>query len=162
MTLYDQDVRSRSIAAFGSEAVANEYLSILDALPECFVVDEVVTFTNATEANLSRTIPAGSVILSVQANLDTTVVGDASGDDLGVKVGIGITATPNKYGLTTNLTQNQKINTIPDWAVLGSAEQICAKLAKTDGTACTEKVVAGAKVRIRVTWLQITRTLPSK
>jgi len=119
---------------------------------EIRVIDEVVTTTNAVETNLTQTVPAGAVILSVQGNLDTLIVGDASGDNLGVKVGIGTTATPNKYGLTSALTQNLKIDTIPDWAVLSGAETVCVKLAKTDGSAATEKFVAEGLVRVRIVY----------
>ena len=63
---------------------------------ELLVIDEVVTVTNAVETNLTNKVPAGAVILAVQGNLQTLIAGDGSGDDLGVKVGIGITATPNK------------------------------------------------------------------
>jgi hypothetical protein len=160
VTITNEDTLSRLVFALGSENAANDVFGLVNALADPVVIDEVVTTTNAVETNLSVTVPAGAVILTVQANLNTAVAGDASGDDLGVKIGIGITATPNKYGLTTGLTKNLKINTIPAHAVLANAEQICVKLAKTDGTACTEKMVAGAKVRVRVTYLRISRVLP--
>ena len=114
------------------------------------VLDEIVTTTNAVENNLTNTVPAGAVILSVQGNLQTLIEGDGSGDDLGVKVGIGITADPDKYGITSALTKNLKIDTIPDWAVLSAEETVCVKLAKTAGAAATEKFVAGGKVRVRI------------
>lgn len=120
---------------------------------EIRVVDEVVTLTNAVETNLTNTVPAGAVILSVQGNLNTLIVGDASGDNLGVKVGIGVTADPDKYGLSADLVKNTKINWVPDWAVLGSAETVTVKLAKTDGSAATEKFVAGGQVRVRIVYL---------
>lgn len=120
---------------------------------ETRVLEETVTLTNAVQTDLTNTIPAGAVILSVQSNLDTLVAGDASGDDLGVKVGIGVTADPDKYGLSSALTKNLKTDKIPDWAVLASAEQITVKLAQTDGSAATEKFVAGGIVRVRVVYL---------
>lgn len=120
------------------------------------VIDEVVTTTNAVENALTNTVPAGAVILSVQANLNTAITGDASGDDLLAKVGVGTNADPDKYGKTSALTKNLKIDTVPDWAVLASAETIVVKAAKTDGTACTEKFTAGGKVRVRVVYLALT------
>ena len=123
---------------------------------QVMVVDEIVTLTNAVETNLAHTVPAGAVILSVQGNLETLVVGDASGDNLCAKVGIGVTADPDKYGISAALTANLKINTLPDWAVLGSAETVTVKAAKTDGSACTEKFVAGGKVRVRIVYLKLT------
>jgi len=122
---------------------------------EYVVIDEVVTVTNAVETNLTNTVPAGAVILAVQGNLQTAITGDGTGDDLGAKVGIGITATPNKYGLSADLNKNTKVDKIPSYAVLGSAETVCVKFAKTDGTACTEKFTAGGKVRVRVVYVQL-------
>lgn len=120
---------------------------------EVKVIDEVVTTTNAVENNLTQTVPSGAVILSVQANLDSLIVGDGTGDNLGVKVGVGTTADPYKYGITSALTANLKIDTIPAHAVLSGAETVCVKLAKTDGTAATEKFVAGGLVRVRIVYL---------
>jgi len=121
-----------------------------------YVIDEVVTLTNAVSTALTNTVPAGAVILSVQGNLQTAVVGDASGDDLFAKVGIGVAADPDKYGLSAVLTANAKLGAIPDWAVLGTAETVIVKAAKTDGSAATEKFVAGGQVRVRIVYLALT------
>lgn len=161
MTIANEDTLSRLVFALGSENAANDIFSLVNALPDVVVIDEVVTLTNAVETNLSKTIPAGAVITCVQANLNTAVDGDGSGDDLGVKVGIGITATPNKYGLTSGLTKNLKVDFIPTFTRLSSTEQICVKLAKTDGTAATEKFAAGGKVRVRVAYFVVSRSLPN-
>lgn len=123
---------------------------------EIRIVDEVVTLTNAVETNLTNTVPAGSVILAAMGNLQTAVTGDGSGDDLGVKVGIGVTADPDKYGISADLNKNTKIDWIHgSWAKLGSAETVCVKLAKTDGTAATEKFTAGGKVRVVLVYLAV-------
>lgn len=140
-------------AGAAAAAVAQRFGASATEGLEVKVIDEVVTTTNAVETNLTETIPSGAVILSVQANLESLIVGDASGDNLGVKVGIGTTATPNKYGITSALTANLKINTLPDWAVLSGAETVTVKLAKTDGSAATEKFVAGGLVRVRIVYL---------
>lgn len=152
------DPPTESIALTGAGVAAESVLEIGVRAGEgtkLKVIDEVVTLTNAVETNLTNTVPAGAVILSVQANLETLVVGDASGDDLGVKVGIGVTADPDKYGITSGLTKNLKINTVPAWTVLGSAETVAVKLAKTDGSAATEKFVAGGQVRVRIVYLTV-------
>jgi hypothetical protein len=123
---------------------------------EIRVVDEVVTLTNAVETNLTNTVPAGSVILAAMGNLQTAITGDGTGDDLGVKVGIGVTADPDKYGISADLSKNTKIDWIHgSWAKLGSAETVCVKLAKTDGTAATEKFTAGGKVRVVLVYLAV-------
>lgn len=122
---------------------------------EVKVIDEVVTLTNAVETNLTETVPSGAVILSVQANLNSAVTGDASGDDGLTKVGIGVTADPDKYGLTSGLTKNLKADTVPAWTVLSGAEQICVKAADNAGAAVTEKFVAGGTVRVRVVYVTL-------
>lgn len=119
---------------------------------EIKVIDETVTLTNAVEVNLTETVPAGAVILAAQMNLQSLIVGDASGDNLLAKVGLGVTADPDKYGITADLLKNTKANLIPDWAVLGSEETVCVKAAKSDGAAATEKFVAGGTVRVRIVY----------
>lgn len=117
-------------------------------------IDEVVVLTNAVKTNITNTIPIGSVILSVQANLQTAVVGDGTGDDGLVKVGISDDdGDPDKYGKSTVLTQNAKIDTIPDWAVLAGAAQLALYAVDAAGAAVTEKFVGGETVRVRIVFL---------
>ena len=118
-----------------------------------YVIDEVVTLTNAVETNLTSTVPAGAVILSTQVILHSAVTGDASGDNLLAKVGVGVTADPDKYAITPDLTANSKHSKIPAWTVLSGVETVTVKAAKTDGSACTEKFVAGGLVRVRIVYL---------
>jgi len=119
------------------------------------VIDELVTLTNAVTVNLSQVVPSGSVVLSVQANLQTTVSGDGSGDDLLAKVGIGTTVDPDKYAITSALTKNSKAKGLADWAVLASDEQIAVRACQSDGSPCTEKFLAGGQVRVRVVYLSV-------
>lgn len=122
---------------------------------EWYIIDEEVTLTNAVETNLTTQVPANSVILTVQANLNTAVTGDASGDDGLTKVGIGITSDPDKYGKTAALTKNAKSDFIPAWALLSSAETVCVKAADNAGAAVTEKFTAGGKVRVRIVYITL-------
>lgn len=118
---------------------------------EVRVIDETVTLTNDASVDLTSTIPAGAVIRSVQANLETAVTGDGTGDNLGAVIGIGPSGDTNKYGATTALTQDAKVDTIPTHAVLGSAEQIALNMLQVDGaTASTEAFTAGGSVRVRI------------
>ena len=121
---------------------------------EVTVYDEIITLTNAVKTATTLTLPAGAVVLSAQLNLQTLVAGDASGDDALAKIGLGITGTAVKYGVTSALTQNAKIDKIPDWAVLSGTELLEIFGIKADGsTECTEKFTAGATVRVRVVYL---------
>lgn len=119
---------------------------------EIKVIDEDVTLTNAVAEDLTEDIPTGAVILSVQANLETLIAGDTTGDDGLTKVGIGISSDPDKYGKTAALTQNSKVDTIPDWAVLASPEDIQVYAVDNSGTAVTEKFVAAGVVRVRIVY----------
>ncbi len=120
---------------------------------EVKVIDEIVSLTNAAATDLTQDVPAGAVILSVQANLNTAITGDASGDDGLTKVGIGIAADPDKYGKTSALTKNAKVDTLPDWAVLSGAEDIKVYAVDNAGDAVTEKFVAAGLVRVRIVYL---------
>jgi hypothetical protein len=134
-------------------APAKEIADTIHALPTVTTIDEVLTLTNAVKKDLSTAVPAGAVITSIAVNLQTAVTGDASGDDLLAKIGVGITGNVAKYGNVATLTKNSKLTKIPSHAVLGSAETIGVYALKTDGTsAATEKFTAGGKVRVRITY----------
>jgi hypothetical protein len=123
---------------------------------EIKVIDETVTLTNAVETDLTETVPAGAVILSVQANAEEAIDGDDSGDDGFVNIGIGVTADPDKYGKTgvdaDPVPANTKINTIPDWAVLASEETVTIKACDAAGDAVTEKFAGSQSVRVRIVY----------
>jgi len=140
-------------AGAAAAAVAQRFGASATEGFEVKVIDEVVTLTNAVECDLTETVPDGAVILSVQANNDTLVEGDATGDDGLTKVGIGVTGDPDKYGLSADLVQNTKTNTLPAYAVLSGAETVTVKAADNAGAAVSEKFVAGGKVRVRIVYL---------
>lgn len=122
---------------------------------EIKVYDETVELTNAAKTDTTLAVPAGAVLLCVQANLAAAITGDASGDDLLAKIGIGVSGgDEDKYGETSGLTKNLKVDTIPDWAV-NAGETISIFGLKADGnTACTEKFTGGSgqTVRVRVVY----------
>jgi hypothetical protein len=120
---------------------------------EVKVIDEIVTLTNAAATALTSKLPAGGVVLSSQINLNTAVVGDASGDNGLTKVGVGISSDPDKYGKTAVLTLNAKADVIPDWAVISSEETVGVYATDNDGAAVTEKFVAAGLVRVRIVYL---------
>jgi hypothetical protein len=96
----------------------------LDALDywarEIVVVEQVTTFTAPVASLRFLEVPAEAVILAVQANLETAITGAGGA----VKVGIGTSASLNKYGQTTGLTKNLKIIRTPDWAFLAPTETL--------------------------------------
>jgi hypothetical protein len=117
------------------------------------VLEEVVVLTDAGAKFVAMTtpIPAGAVILSVQANIDVLAVAGGTS----VKVGLGLNATDvNKYGITSALTKNLKINTIPDWAVLSAPETIDVCAAVTDGSDVGDSNFSAGSVRVRIVYLE--------
>jgi hypothetical protein len=133
-------------------AAADEVADILEALVTHTTVEETLTLTNAVSRAMTAQIPAGAVITSVAVNLQTAVTGDASGDDLLARIGLGISGTVAKYGSVTALTKNAKLTRIPAHAVLASAETLTLFACKTDNSAATEKFTAGGVVKVRVTY----------
>jgi len=112
------------------------------------VVDEDVDASSAAAAHdLAADIPDGAVILCVQANLDTAITGATA-----VKVGVGVAADPDKYGLTSGLTQNLKIDTLPAHAVLSGAEDVQVYACDTNGDAAGTIGGAGEIVRVRIVY----------
>ena len=118
------------------------------------VIDETVSLVEnaALYKAMTTPIPAGAVILSVQANVQAALTGGSTT----VKVGLGPNASdPDKYGKTSDLTQNQKINTIPDWAVLSAEEAIDICSCATGGGAGDTALTVGS-VRVRIVYLTLT------
>lgn len=146
------DTKRRVKQALINADAAIEVNNILDAQNTQVVVEETLTLTNAVSKSMTAEIPAGAVIKSVAVNLQTAVTGDASGDDLLARVGLGISGTVAKYGSITALTKNSKLTKIPTHAVLASAETLVIYALKTDNSACTEKFVAGGIVKVRVVY----------
>lgn len=115
------------------------------------VIEEVVDLTaaGAKFKALTTAIPSGAVILSAQANIDTLAVAGGTS----VKVALGLNGGDvDKYGITSALTKNLKIDTIPDWAVLSGAEQIDVNAVVTNGSALGDTNFSAGSVRVRIVY----------
>jgi hypothetical protein len=115
-----------------------------------YFIDEIVSLTNAVETDLTSTLPAGAIVEYTQMILNTTVVGDESGDDGLVKVGLGTTADPDKYGKTADLVKDSLVKNTYTPVMLAAEETVTVKAADTNGAAVTEKFVAGGLVRVQI------------
>lgn len=127
----------------GSTVTEGYETTVLDETVDCIT-------TPAASFPLTSTVPSGAVILAVQATLRDTITADTA-----VKVGIGVTADPDKYGKTGTLTANQKVDTIPAHAVLGATETIAIFAVDTDGAAAGTIGGGGAgteRVRVRIVY----------
>lgn len=119
---------------------------------ELRVIDETVDLSSAAASfDLTQDIPSGAVILSAQANLETAITG-ASG---ATAVGIGVAADPDKYGESSALTLNTKVDTTLDLVKLGSAEDI--RIYATDGAGTATGTIGGSSesVRVRIAFLAL-------
>jgi hypothetical protein len=146
-----------STAGAATPAVALRFGDTATEGLEVKVYDETIQLTNAVKTDSTLAVPAGAVVLSAQANLQAIITGDGTGDNLLAAVGLGISGgDEDKYGNTTDLTANQKIDTIPDWAVNGGETISIFGLQADGNTAATEKFTGGAgqNVRVRVVYLQ--------
>jgi len=112
---------------------------------EIRAIDETTAVLDSLHTDLTENVPAGAVILSVQANIETAVTGGSTT----TKIGIGEEADPDKYGLSADLAKNTKIDTIPDWAVVADAEDIKVNACADAGTDGDTKLTVGT-VRVRI------------
>lgn len=113
------------------------------------IVDKVIDLAdNVALSNAVYILPAGSVIVSVQANVQSAITGGGTT----VKAGLGVDADPDQYGLSAALTQNAKITTIPDWAVLAAPTPVKLFACATNGAAGDTALTVGS-VRVRMVYL---------
>ena len=115
----------------------------------CRVVelDETIIGLGAVSTDISQDIPDGAVLLCVQANIEKLVVSAGTS----VKVGIGPTSDPDKYGITSALTKNLKIDTMPAYVVLSGAEDVQINMCDTGG-GIGDSAASGGDVRVRIVY----------
>ena len=137
-------------AGAAAAAVADRIGASLTEGYEIKVIDETVSgFAAAKTFDLTEDIPAGAVILSVQANIETLVVAGGTS----VKVAIGVAGGDvDKYGKTANLSKNAKIDTIPTHAVLGGAEDVQIGIVVTDGSTLGDTDASAGAVRVQIVY----------
>lgn len=115
---------------------------------QIYILEETISFAGnvALYKAMTATLPAGAVILSAQANIESALTGGGTT----VKVGLGLNASdPDKYGLSTVLTKNAKITTVPAHAVLAGATRLdLCSCATAGGAGDTALTVGSVRVRI--------------
>lgn len=135
VTLGNKSTTGTAALRFGGNVREGYEIRVLEA--------NVVIPSAVASVDLAADIPSGSVILASQANLQTAVTATTA-----VKVGIGVTADPDKYGLSGALTKNTKINFIPAHAVLSGAEDVKVFACDTNGAAAG--TINSGTVRVRI------------
>lgn len=114
-------------------------------------VYEATVSPEAIETSLIE-IPANSVILSVQANVETALTGGGTT----VAWSIGVADDPDKYGTAgDDLTRNAKLDFIPAWSFLSAAEQLVLTGAATGGGSDGDTALTAGSVRVRVVYLTL-------
>ncbi|RMG57350.1 MAG: hypothetical protein D6722_25085 [Bacteroidetes bacterium] len=132
----------------GAGASTGDVISRIGASPseglELVVYEETIS-PAAIETSVVN-VPAFSMVLAVQSNVETALTGGGTTDSYG----IGTSADPDKYGSSSTLTQNSKSNYIgatPN----ASSEQIV--LTGTSGGAVAgDTALTVGSVRIRVVY----------
>jgi hypothetical protein len=148
---------SGSLSMSAGSATGAKALNFGDSLAEGLsikILEETVDLTSAGAKFVAMTtaVPAGAVILSASANVQTLVV--AGGTT--AKVALGLNGGDvDKYGKTTNLTLDQKISTIPAHAVLAGAETIDVCGVTSDGSALGDTNISAGSVRVRIVYFQL-------
>lgn len=106
-------------------------------------------------------LPTNSVLLSVQANLETTIVGNNdNGDDL-AKIGIGYSGDIDAYGKTTGTTKNQKTNFMnTTWSNAHDGRTIVIYGLTSGDVAATETFATGNRVRVRGVYAYCPASIP--
>jgi hypothetical protein len=119
-------------------------------------IDETITIPSAVAAvALTSVVPDGAILISAQANIQTVVVATTA-----TKVGLGIAANPDAYGLTASLLANQKINTlIPAAPIVGTGEGIIGIYA-VDNSGDAAGTINSGVVRVRLVYAVLT-SLPN-
>jgi hypothetical protein len=92
--------------------------------------------------------PVGAVLLCAQANVEAALTGGGTT----VKVGLGTSSDPDVYGLSSALTKNTKITTMPAYSALTGTARVRVSSCATGGTAGDTALTVGS-VRIRIIFL---------
>lgn len=110
------------------------------------VIDEILALS-AVSNDLTEDVPADAVIISVQGNQETV----APGGGTTTNVGIGPAANPDLYSPTVgDLAKNSKVDHIPDYAVLSSAEDI--QINGVTGPGAIGDTAPGGTYRVRIVY----------
>jgi len=151
------DMASTLYQNTGSKASSRFLRLGVGGMLRCLEETVDLTAAGAKFVAMAAAIPAGAVIIGAQANIQTAVT--AGGTT--VKVALGLHGVDvDLYGKSTGLTKNLKIDTVPDWAVLGTATTIDVCGVTTSGAALGSANLSAGTVRVRIMYLDLT-SLPN-
>jgi hypothetical protein len=114
------------------------------------VMEETISFASneAMYKEMTAQLPANSIVLSVQANIQSALTGGGNT----TKVGIGSASDPDLYGKTAALTKNAKIDHLPAAvAVIATATTVRVSACQDGGTEGTTALTVGS-VRVRIVY----------
>jgi hypothetical protein len=138
LTLSEATAAGRIVQQIGS-ATEGMHLVVVD-----------VTVAPAAVETAVFTVPAGSVVMSVQSTVKTALTGGGTT----ATYSIGVAADPDKYGTPAAdaLTANAKSNFIPAYAHLTATEPIVITGAATGGASDGNTALTVGTVRVRIVY----------
>ncbi len=140
---------STSVGGTAAGVVFKRLGSTLTEGYETFVVDETLLALAAISTDLTADVPAGAVILSVQGNVDAAITGGGTS----VNVCIGTTGNPDLRSPTVGaLTLDAKIDHIPAYASLASAEDLQVHMCTAAGAIGDTAASGGGAFRVRIVY----------
>jgi hypothetical protein len=113
---------------------------------ELKIIEEDVVMDGSASNALTNNPLIGSVIISVQANLETTITATTA-----VEVGVGTLVggdDPNLYSSTADLVKNSKIDTMVAFTVLAAEEELAVFACDVNGAAAGTLDTGTVRVRI--------------
>lgn len=113
---------------------------------------EVSLSPSAANFSITKTIPAGAIVLLAQLDIPATVSATTA-----TKIGLGISSDPDKYALSAALTA-EDVGGLTNWATaaipLSSTETIRVSACDNAGAAAGTIGGTGQLVKVRLTWIR--------
>lgn len=144
-TVANQGAVTNTVGDATGLLVAQRYGGVATEGLELLVLDETVSLSATASAfDLAIDIPSGAVIVSVQGE-----VASVASATTAISIGFGIAGNTNLYG-SCAIASNSKNNTIADWAVLASAEDI--QLFSVSSSGDSVGTLDAGSVRVRIVY----------
>lgn len=125
---------------------------------QVIILDQIVNFVAPVPTIIISTLPTNSVIVSVQANLQTAITVTGGATRIGIGWNNGLNTAYNKYGQYTTFTKNSKTNKIysPWETMLVSETWRLTAMGPSGGGIVGTIGAAGQSARIRAVYLNPT------
>jgi len=140
--LYENGINGSITLQFGQDDSEGMYIGALK---------ENVSLTSGTSVSLTNALPSPCIIMSVQCEILTLVVGAGDGGDDLAKIGLSTDTDPDEYGITDDLLADSTIDTFPSSydgtdcnAYYATGPTFSVSGCQSDGSAATETFSSGS------------------